>query len=67
MFYDYFTMQTLCLKQKYKPYFSLTFFYGSIISCYQTDLKKILAYSTISNCGLMFISLMFSNKKNNFI
>jgi NADH-quinone oxidoreductase subunit L len=48
-------------------YFILTFFIGSIISSYQTDVKKILAYSTISNCGLMFISIFFTSKRVNLL
>jgi NADH:ubiquinone oxidoreductase subunit 5 (subunit L)/multisubunit Na+/H+ antiporter MnhA subunit len=27
--------------------------YGGIIACYQTDIKKLLAYSTMSHCGLL--------------
>lgn len=48
-------------------YFTITFFVGSLISCYQTDIKKILAYSTISNCGLMFFSIFFSSLKSNLL
>ena len=40
-----------------------TVFYGAIIATYQTDLKKILAYSTISHCGF----LMFLVTTNNLI
>jgi NADH:ubiquinone oxidoreductase subunit 5 (subunit L)/multisubunit Na+/H+ antiporter MnhA subunit len=32
---------------------TLTAFYGGVVSCYQSDLKKILAYSTISHCGFL--------------
>jgi NADH-quinone oxidoreductase subunit L len=35
---------------------SMTAFYGALIAGYQTDLKKILAYSTISHCGFMMVS-----------
>lgn len=38
---------------------SLTILYGSIVAFFQTDLKKILAYSTIGNCGLMFLAAQF--------
>lgn len=34
---------------------SLTAAYGSITSFFQSDMKKILAYSTISNCGYMVV------------
>ena len=38
---------------------SWTSFYGAFVSLYQTDLKRILAYSTISHCGiLMFLSIL---------
>lgn len=39
-------------------YFIITFLYGAAVSSSQTDVKKILAYSTISNCGLMFLSFI---------
>lgn len=42
-------------------YFILTFLYGSAVSASQTDIKKILAYSTISNCGLMFLSFILGS------
>lgn len=35
----------------------ITAVYGSIIASYQNDLKKILAYSTIGNCGFMLTLL----------
>lgn len=34
---------------------AMTAFYGGIVSAAQTDLKKILAYSTISHCGFMML------------
>lgn len=33
----------------------VTGFYGGIVATSQTDLKRILAYSTISHCGNMFL------------
>lgn len=36
-----------------------TAFYGSLSAFMQTDLKKILAYSTISHCGYMYIPVFF--------
>ena len=40
---------------------SLTAFYGGLVSSFQSDIKRILAYSTISHCGfLMVISMMSS-------
>jgi NADH:ubiquinone oxidoreductase subunit 5 (subunit L)/multisubunit Na+/H+ antiporter MnhA subunit len=35
---------------------SITGFFGAICSCYQSDTKKILAYSTISHCGFLIFS-----------
>lgn len=40
---------------------SFTALFGAFLSFMQTDLKRILAYSTISNCGLMFVSAVTSN------
>lgn len=40
---------------------SFTTLYGAIVSAFQTDVKKILAYSTISHCGFLMVSLYFSN------
>jgi len=34
---------------------AITAFYGGIVSAVQTDVKKILAYSTISHCGFMIL------------
>ena len=40
---------------------SFTAFIGGFISMYQSDVKRTLAYSTISHCGfLMLISVFFS-------
>lgn len=36
---------------------SLTAAYGAIVSASQTDMKKLLAYSTISHCGFLFVTL----------
>lgn len=33
----------------------ITALYGGVISAFQTDLKKILAYSTISHCGFLML------------
>lgn len=40
---------------------SFTALYGAIISSFQTDVKKILAYSTISHCGFLMSSIYFCN------
>lgn len=40
---------------------SLTSLYGGVVAAYQTDLKKILAYSTISHCGFLFILVVYNN------
>ena len=37
---------------------SFTAFYGAIIAAFQTDVKKILAYSTISHCGILIFSTL---------
>jgi NADH-quinone oxidoreductase subunit L len=34
---------------------SLTAFYGGVVSMYQSDIKRILAYSTISHCGFLMV------------
>lgn len=34
---------------------SITAFYGGLVSMYQSDTKKILAYSTISHCGFLMV------------
>ena len=39
---------------------STTAFYGGFVSSFQTDLKKILAYSTISHCGFLFCLIIFN-------
>ena len=44
---------------------SLTAAYGGICAASQTDLKKILAYSTISHCG--FLVLLCSLEMNEFV
>lgn len=40
---------------------TLTSFYGGIVSAAQTDCKKLLAYSTISHCGYLFICVALNN------
>ena len=39
--------------------------YGSFIAFFQSDLKKILAFSTISHCGILIIFFFF--KEENFL
>lgn len=39
---------------------SFTAFYGAIIAAFQTDVKKILAYSTISHCGMLVFSTLMN-------
>jgi NADH-quinone oxidoreductase subunit L len=34
---------------------SITAFYGGFVSAYQSDTKRILAYSTISHCGFLMV------------
>lgn len=40
---------------------AFTAFYGGLVASYQTDLKKLLAYSTISHCGFLFLLLSYNN------
>ncbi|MDI9338060.1 MAG: proton-conducting transporter membrane subunit, partial [Alphaproteobacteria bacterium] len=40
-------------------------FIGGIYACFQTEVKKILAYSTISQIGIMYISLSLYNNSIN--
>lgn len=39
---------------------SFTAFFGGICACYQSDIKRILAYSTISHCGFLMVSYSLS-------
>ena len=39
---------------------AITAFYGGLISMYQSDTKKILAYSTISHCGFLMVLVSFN-------
>ena len=39
----------------------ITDFFGGFVSAYQTDLKKILAYSTISHCGFLMLLASLDN------
>lgn len=36
---------------------AVTAAYGGIVSASQTDMKKLLAYSTISHCGFLFVTI----------
>lgn len=40
---------------------AFTALYGGLVAAYQTDLKKILAYSTISHCGFLFVLVCYNN------
>ena len=44
---------------------SLTAAYGGLVASYQSDVKRILAYSTISHCG--FLMLLCSFNLNEFV
>ncbi len=35
----------------------LTLLVGAVLACFQSDIKKVLAYSTLSHLGLMFLAL----------
>lgn len=39
----------------------LTAAYGGVVAAAQTDLKKLLAYSTMSHCGFLMVLVSFSN------
>ena len=39
---------------------SLTAAYGGIVGAYQSDIKRILAYSTISHCGFLIFLTSFN-------
>jgi len=42
---------------------SITAIYGGLVAAFQSDIKRILAYSTISHCGfLMVISMLYSTE-----
>jgi NADH:ubiquinone oxidoreductase subunit 5 (subunit L)/multisubunit Na+/H+ antiporter MnhA subunit len=40
---------------------TITSLYGGIVAAAQTDCKKLLAYSTISHCGFLFITISLDN------
>lgn len=40
---------------------SITACYGGIVAASQTDVKKLLAYSTVSHCGFIFVSISLNN------
>ena len=42
---------------------TLTCLFGSLVSCIQTDIKRLLAYSTIGNCGLLIYSSIMLNSE----
>lgn len=48
-------------------YFSFTFFFGSFSAFIQTDFKKILAYSTISNCAAVFLTILHLNNHSSYV
>lgn len=45
------------LLQVFQLVTAATAFYGAAIAAFQTDVKKILAYSTISHCGMLMYSI----------
>lgn len=40
---------------------SFTAFFGGLCSVFQTDIKRLLAYSTISHCGVLMFLTFFKN------
>jgi len=52
------TLITICnLQMLLVTIGSITALYGGIVSAAQTDMKKLLAYSTISHCGFLFLTI----------
>jgi NADH-quinone oxidoreductase subunit L len=45
------------LLQLFQLLTAATAFYGAAVAAFQTDVKKILAYSTISHCGMLMYSI----------
>lgn len=39
-------------------WYSITALYGGLVASFQIDIKKLLAYSTISHCGFLFITTL---------
>ena len=60
--YNYYLNITLCIS--FLCILSALIF--SFVACFQTDLKKILAYSTISQCGFIIVIMLISNDFNFF-
>lgn len=42
---------------------SITAAYGALVSAAQTDVKKLLAYSTMSHCGFLFVLVGLADSK----
>ena len=40
---------------------SITACYGGLVAAAQSDVKKLLAYSTISHCGFIFVTISLNN------
>lgn len=38
---------------------AVTSLYGGLVAMFQSDVKRILAYSTISHCGFLIVSFFF--------
>lgn len=58
----FYFMVDICSLSSFLFYWgSITGFYGGLVAAHQTDLKKILAYSTISHCGFLVVSIVFNN------
>lgn len=41
---------------------ALTCAYGGLVAAAQTDMKKLLAYSTMSHCGFLYVLISFNNE-----
>lgn len=46
---------------------SITAFYGGFVAIYQTDVKKILAYSTVSHCGFLVLLTTLGDLDNTIL
>lgn len=59
--FNYLFLYSPILTNLFFLFTSFTALFGAIIASFQTDVKKILAYSTISHCGFLMVSLMSFN------
>lgn len=46
---------------------AITAAYGGLVAAYQTDVKRLLAYSTISHCGFLMLLTTFGSIENTLV